>query len=405
MTTEEQVAYLRRELNLPDEVVAVNAGSWGPLCNAARAAIADGYAEEAAARGDDPDGMRAGRMGLFRYQAPIDDAKAEVARFINCSPDEVALTDSSTTAMNVFLWGYEFAPGDEIIAGSLENPAALVPLMLIAERKGLTLRWADLGNGEKDSAEAVAAQITPRTRMALISDTCFATGARVDLRAVADVVHAAGALLIADGIQTAGASPIDVQALGVDGYALARHKFLCGPDGAGALYVNRAVFDRVLPTYAGVFTDAEHGMSGALALMPTAQRYEVSTRPIPVIMGGTAALRWLADDVGWDFVFERMTALYDRLWRDLEAIPGVSVLSPRGGSGLLTIAVDGMAPADVVARLRERNIFTRTIVVTKPHGVRLSIGAWNRESDLDIIAEAVDDLAREGRGQPAAVSG
>ena len=398
MTTEEQVAYVRRELNLPDEVVAINAGSWGPLCSAARSAIADGYAEEAAARGGDPDGMRAGRTGLFRYQAPIDDAKAEVARFINCSPDEVALTDSSTTAMNVFLWGYEFAPGDEIIAGSLENPAALVPLMLIAERKGLTLRWADLGNGEKDSAEAVAAQITPRTRMALISDTCFATGARVDLRAIADVVHDAGALLIADGIQTAGASPIDVEALGVDGYALARHKFLCGPDGAGALYVNRAVFDRVLPTYAGVFTDAEHGMSGALALMPTAQRYEVSTRPIPVIMGGTAALRWLADEVGWPFVFERMTALYDRLWRDLGAIPDVRVLSPSGGSGLLTIAVERMAPADVVAGLRERNIFTRTIVVTEPQGVRLSIGAWNRESDLDIIAEAVEALAQEGRG-------
>ncbi|MDE2764909.1 MAG: aminotransferase class V-fold PLP-dependent enzyme, partial [Chloroflexota bacterium] len=294
--------------------------------------------------------------------------------------------------------GRSFAPGDEIIAGSLENPAALVPLMLIAERKGLTLRWADMGNGEKDSAEAVAAQITPRTRMALISDTCFATGARVDLRAIADVVHDAGALLIADGIQTAGASPIDVEALGVDGYALARHKFLCGPDGAGALYVNRAVFDRVLPTYAGVFTDAEHGMSGALALMPTAQRYEVSTRPIPVIMGGTAALRWLADEVGWPFVFERMTALYDRLWRDLGAIPGVRVLSPSGGSGLLTIAVEGMAPADVVAGLRERNIFTRTIVVTEPQGVRLSIGAWNRESDLDAIAEAVEALAQEGRG-------
>ena len=405
MSTDDRIAAIRAELGLPDEVIAVNAGSWGPLCNAARRAIADGYAQEAAARGDDPDAMRAGRMGLFRYQTPIDDAKAEVARFINCSPDEVALTDSSTTAMNIFLWGCDFAPGDEIIAGSLENPAAGVPLMLIAQRKRLTLRWADLGNGETDSAEAVAAQVTSRTRMVLISDTCFATGARVDLPAIAAAAHANGALLIADGIQTAGASLIDIQALGVDGYALARHKFLCGPDGAGALYVNRDIFDRVLPTYAGVFSDAEHGMGGALALMPTAQRYEVSTRPIPVIMGGTAALRWLADEVGWPFVYDRMASLYDRLWRALDAIPGVRTLSPPGGSGLLTIAVDGVPPADVVARLRERNIFTRTITVTKPHGVRLSIGVWNRESDLDAIAKAVDVLAREGRGQPAAVGG
>ncbi len=46
----------------------------------------------------------------------------------------------------------------------------------------------------------------------------------------------------------------------------------------------------------------------------------------------------------------------------------------------------------MVAKLRERNIFTRTISVTEPVGVRLSIGFWNRESDLDAITEAVSAL-------------
>lgn len=352
--------------------------------------------DEANSRGDDPEGMASGYMGLVRYQGPIDEAKAEVAKFINCSPDEVALADSSTTAMNYFLWGYDFEPGDEIIAGSLENPAAGVPLWIIAERRKLQLRYADVGNGEKDSVNAVREQITAKTRMILISDVSFATGARVDLKGISELAHRHNILVLADGIQAVGTHPVDVQELGVDGYALARHKFLCGPDGAGALFVRKSVFDRVLPTYAGVFSDAQHGMSGRLVYMDTAQRYEVSTRPIPVIAGGTAALRWIANEVGWDFVYSRTAELYATLHDSLVSIPKVRMLSGPRQAGLMTFAIEGLSPTDIVNQLREEYIFCRTIIVTNPHGVRLSLGMWNRDSDLERIAEVVSKIAAGG---------
>lgn len=396
MVVSEQISYIRRELNLPDKAIAINAGSWGPLSRAAREAMAKGVMDEATSRGDDVDAMRNGYMGLARYQAPINEAKTEVARFINCSPDEVALADSSTTAMNYFLWGYNWEPGDEIIAGSLENPAAGVPLMIVSERRKVKLRYADLGNGEKDTVEAVRRQMTPRTRMVLLSDVTFATGARADLKGVSELAHQYGILVLADGIQAVGTNPVDVQELGVDGYALARHKFLCGPDGAGALYVKRSVFDRILPTYSGVFSDAEHGMSGKLIYMTTAQRYEVSTRPIPPIMGGTAALRWLANDVGWEFVYARTKENYATLYGYLKATPNVRVLSGPGQAGLITFTIEGVKPTDIVNELREHYIFSRTIIVTNPQGVRLSIGVWNRDSDLVRIAEVVHGIAKRG---------
>jgi L-cysteine/cystine lyase len=393
MVMTEKLAYVRRELCLPDNVIAINAGSWGPLSRAARDAMARGIEDEARSRGDDPEGMSSGYMGLVRYQGPIDEAKAEVARFINCSPAEVALADSSTTAMNYFLWGYDFEPGDEIIAGSLENPAAGVPLWIVAERRKLGMRYADLGNGEKDAVQAVRDQITPKTRMILISDVSFATGARVDLKGISDLAHQHGILVLADGIQAVGTHPVDVQELGVDGYALARHKFLCGPVGAGALFVRKSVFDRILPTYAGVLSDAQHGMSGKLVYMDTAQRYEVSTRPIPVVQGGTAALRWVADEAGWDFVYSRTRENYATLYDSLVSIPKLQMLSGPRQAGLITFAIEGLEPIDVVNKLREQYIFSRTIIVTKPQAVRLSIGMWNRDSDLQRIAEVVSQIA------------
>ncbi|NQT07779.1 aminotransferase class V-fold PLP-dependent enzyme [Candidatus Bathyarchaeota archaeon] len=389
----DKISYVRHELNLPDGTIAVNAGSWGPLCSAARKAIEEGYETAARSRGDDPGYMKEKGSGLVRYDEVIDEAKEELGRFLNCSPDEVALCDSTTTAMNIFLWGYDFQPGDEVVVGSLENPAALVPLRVNAMRRGARLVFAELGNGGRDATEAIAGAISQRTRMILISDVNYATGSRVDLRAISQAAHEEDILVLSDGIQAVGTQPVDVKELEVDGYAMARHKFLCGPDGAGALYVREEVLSRIHPTYTGVFSASGHGMGGEVALMETAQRYEVSTRPLPVILGGTASLRWLGEQVGWPYVFGRCRELYDGLWDRLSDISGVTLISERGQSSLLTFSVQGVDPRDVVSKLRDRNIFTRTISVTEPEGVRLSIGFWNRESDLDAIADAVSAVA------------
>jgi L-cysteine/cystine lyase len=385
--------YIRRELMLPDELVAVNAGSWGPLCRAARKAIREGYEEEAASRGDDPRAMREIGSGLARYSSAISEAKDALARFLNCSPDEVALCDSSTTGMNIFLWGYDFEPGDELVAGSLENPAALVPLRVLERRRGVKVRFADLGNGDVDAVEAIKGAMNPRTRMILISNVDYATGTRVDLEEISSMAHDRGVLVLADGIQAMGTTPVDVKELGADGYAMGRHKFLCGPDGAGALYVNGMVLQEVMTTYAGVFSDSEHGMGEGLRLMDTAQRYEVSTRPIPVIKGGTACLNWFMDEVGLNYVYQRCRSLYRRLWGMIDEIDGVSLLSRRDQSSLMTFAVDGVAPGEVVARLRKSYIFSRNISATNPQGTRLSVGVWNRESDLEEISKAVEEIA------------
>jgi len=388
----EKITYVRNELKLPDDVVAVNAGSWGPLCSAARRALAEGYETAARSRGDDPVYMRKKGSGLVRYDEVIGEAKEELGRFLNCSPDEVALCDSTTTAMNIFLWGYDFQPGDEVVVGSLENPAALVPLRVNALRRGVKLVFADLGNGERGATEAISEAISPKTRMVLISDVNYATGSRVDLRAISRGAHVDDVLVLSDGIQAVGTQPVDVRALEVDGYAMARHKFLCGPDGAGALYVRKEALSRIQPTYTGVFSASGHGMGDEVTLMETAQRYEVSTRPLPVILGGTACLRWLGEKVGWPYVYGRCRALYNGLWDRLRNISGVTLISERDQSSLLTFSLHGHNPLDVVSKLRKFNIFTRTISVTEPVGVRLSIGFWNRESDLEAIVAAVSSI-------------
>ena len=390
--SEDKTDYIREELSLPEDIIAVNAGSWGPLCRAAREAVLRGYIDEARSRGDDPDYMKDKGSGLTRYAEVVNEAKDELGIYLNCSPDEVALCDSSTTGMNIFMWGCQLEPGDEIIAGSLENTAARVPLNVISLRKKVKVKYAYQGQGEIDTHETISESISPKTRLILISDVNYVTGSRVDLAEISKIAHEHDALLLADGIQAVGTCPVDLAKLGVDGYAFARHKFLFGPDGAGVLYVNKKVIPEVLPTYTGVFSDTKHG-SAELSMYPSAQRYEVSTRPLPVIEGGTAAIKWIKNDVGLPYIYQKTRRLYNILWDFLEENVNVELVSKRDQNSLLTFKVKGIEPSDVVLKLRERNIFTRTVSVPGLQAPRLSIGVWNRESDLQEIAEAVKQIS------------
>lgn len=385
---------LRRELGVPDDVLAINAGSWGPLCAAARRAIDETYELDAQLRADDPN-----RYKQALYGDALEADRSAVAALLGCRPDEVATCESTTTAMNIVLWGIDWQPGDRILAGSLENPASVVPLRAVAERRGVEVVWVDLGNGEVDAVKAFSRHLTTRTRLVLVSDVNFATGTRVDLRTLSAAAHEHGAFVLCDGVQAAGTCPIDVAALGVDAYAIARHKFLCGPDGAGALYVRRESLEHVAPTFSGVFSDAEHGMAAEAHVFPDARRFDVSTRPVPTVAGATAALRWLSDDVGWDDVHGRTREHCTRLASALGGMSGVRLLSTTPAGGIVTFAIDGATPEEVVARLQERRIYSRTILVTRPPGVRISLGFWTRASDIDRICEALEEIAAASKSR------
>jgi L-cysteine/cystine lyase len=379
----------RTQLNLPDDVIAVNAGSWGPLCNAARKEIKHGYRIEADSRGGNPTYMKEIGSGLTRYGKVIDEAKEEVSRLIGCMEDEVALCDSTTTGMNIFMWGYEWIPGDEILTGSLENPAALIPLNVLSDRKKIKLRFVELGTGDTDGAQKISEAITDKTRMILVSDVDYVTGSRIDLKTLCQIAHENDILVLVDGVQAVGNHQVDVKELEVDGYSISRHKFLCGPEGAGAIYIKKEAMEYIQPTFTGVFSDAYHGSQEEFIPSTTAQRYEISTRPLPVIMGGTAATRWMRESVGLDYIQERCRKLYNRLWDEMNQMDKIILVSKRDQNSLLSFSIRNTESKIVVETLRRNNIFTRTINRFEPNPVRISIGFWNREADIDHILKTL----------------
>ena len=238
--------------------------------------------------------------------------------------------------------------------------------------------------------------LTSRTKAVVLSHVSWATGMILPLRELADLAHSVGALLICDSAQGCGMVPAPVYELGVDAYACSGQKWLCGPDGTGALFVRRDRLAEISQTYMG-YAGVQWGMSsteGFFVPPPTASRYEAATLYPPSVAGLNSSLGWLADEVGWPWIYDRIAELGRYCYDALAAIPGVAMVSPREGkAGLTHFALAGMPPADLTARLAEQRIMIRH--TPYPSANRVSTGFYNTEEEIDRLAAAVAAIAAQ----------
>ena len=215
------------------------------------------------------------------------------------------------------------------------------------------------------------------------------------LRELADMAHSVGALLIVDAAQACGMVPSNLYDLGVDAYACSGQKWLCGPDGTGALFVRKDRFADIQQTYMG-YSGVQSGMSnyeGDFVPPPSANRYEAATLYPPSVRGLVTSLGWIADEVGWDWVYARIAELGRYCYDALAAIPGITMYSPRERMGGLThFALPGITPADLTAKLVERDILIR--YTPNPSANRVATGFYNTEEEIDRLAEAVDEIRK-----------
>jgi len=168
-------------------------------------------------------------------------------------------------------------------------------------------------------------------------------------------------------------------------------KWLCGPDGTGALYVRRDSLTYVQPTYVGYWS-SKHEAGKTWELMESAQRFEVGGRQTSAIAGQAAVYNWLEQLVDHVWMFERIATLSAYAYHSLCELPGLTMLTPKPGeSGLVAFKLDGKDDAEVVTSLREKhNIFIRNLPET--HALRVSTGFYNTEEEIDTLVRVLYEL-------------
>lgn len=376
-----KLARLREQIPAVETTGYLNAGTNGPLPAVALEALRDAADRE----------YRVGRIvpgiyeGNFKRNRAV---AATAAGMFGADPDEIALSHSTTEGIATALMGLRWEPGDEVVTTTLEHPGLINPLALLSHRFGVIARYADIGNGGGDVVAALERHVGRRTRAIAISHVQWSTGAVMPLAEIAAFARERGLLTIVDGAQSAGQVPIDLHGLGVDAYAMAGQKWLCGPEATGFLYVRRDRFADIQPTY---IRYASFDTSGYLIPKEGAARYEIGEFFSPAIDAQQAALLWLRDEVGLDWSYERTAALGQRCRAGIAAIPGVEVLTPADRmAGLVNFQVPGLRPQDIAARLFERGLTIRYVDVRPcPVTARVANAWWNTEEEIDRLVSEV----------------
>ncbi|MCX7623987.1 MAG: aminotransferase class V-fold PLP-dependent enzyme [Thermomicrobium sp.] len=390
MESSEKIQSIRAAMPAVREHVYLNTGTFGPLPQVAIDAM----------RAESDREFRDGRITTASYERANDlkqRARQEVARLLGCRPEQIALTRHTTDGINLAVMGRNWQPGEELVTTDMEHPGAQGPIFNVARRYGVIVRTARLGTGAGDVASAMARLIGPRTRMVVLSHLTWNTGAILPVGDVAELAHRVGALVVVDGAQSAGSIPVDVAALGVDVYAIPGQKWLCGPEGTGAVYFSDAALDQLHLTVVGYASLAPNGLEpigGYFVPKPTAERFEVGGVHLPAIAGQVAAMRWLREEVEYDWIFQRIAELGRYAVGRLAATDGVAVLTPTDRmAGLVSFTVRGADPQRLVEALARRDVIVRWI--THPYSIRLSAGFYNTEDDIDRLIDALEDARAE----------
>jgi L-cysteine/cystine lyase len=388
--TDAKVDALRAQLPAVQTTGYFNTGSNGPI------PVVAYEAADAIARRE----LRQGRIVPGTYVENRERNRrfaAMAAEIFVADGDEIALTHSATEGLGTALMGMTWSPGDEIITTFEEHPGLLLPLALLARRFGVVTRYADIGDGSSGVVEALASQITSRTRVIAVSHVLWSTGAVLPLREISELARR-HEVMVVDGAQSAGQVPVDLHAMGIDAYAMAGQKWLCGPEATGFLYVRRDRFADIAPTFVRY---GQFEPSGYFIPAQGAMRYEIGEFYSPALAAQEAALRWLRDEVGLAWAYDRIATLGAEFRRRLTSIDRVTVATPgEPMAGLVNFMIAGLSPQDVTSRLYERGYIIRYVEYAPcTVSARASIGWWNTEEEVAGLAAAVADLADRGTGE------
>jgi cysteine desulfurase / selenocysteine lyase len=201
-----------------------------------------------------------------------------IAKMIGAEPGEIALTTGASTGMAAVANALEWEPGDEVLIPRSEFPAHFSTWIPMQESGRVRLRIVD----PKDhfiTADDLIAAITPKTRLISASLVRFDNAACLDAPKVAKAAHAAGALLLIDAAQCAGAMPMNVRELGADFVVASGYKWLLGPYGTGFFWANPKFLAEVRPTpaYWTAMENAHefHKLTGEIKLTREARRWDM----------------------------------------------------------------------------------------------------------------------------------
>jgi isopenicillin-N epimerase len=311
-------------------------------------------------------------------------ARAELARYLNAPPEDLAFVANATTGVNLAARSLDLGPGDEILTTDLEYGACDLAWEWLAARTGAAYVRAQIPlplTGPAELVGALFARATQRTRVVYVSHITSSTALVLPVEEIVGRARELGLVTIVDGAHAPAHVPLDLEALGADFYAGNAHKWLMAPKGAGFLHARPEHQERV---------DAAIVSWGYTEGRSFQERIEMQgTRDPAAWLAVPDAIRYQAER-DWAGVQERCRAVAREVRTELCDLLGTAPLAPEEMLGqMASVRLPRPDPG-----LRDRLFANHRVEIPVAGAdlLRISIAAYTTRGDVDRLLAA---LARE----------
>ena len=352
-------------------------------------------------------GVSPGRSGFdaaLETEEVVDGTRRMLTKLFNGGSDHNRLTFSynATDSLNLIINGL-IEKGDHVVTTTLEHNSVLRPLYVNNQAGTIDVTYVPFDKDGFVDPDDIKKAIRKETRFVIVNHCSNVIGTIQPITEIGKICKEKGVLFVVDGSQGAGAIDVDMQASNIDVYVFTGHKCLMGPTGIGGSYVREGV--NIKHTRAGG-TGVRSAYRGHLEEYP--YRLEYGTLNLLGVGGLHAGVKWITEQ-GVMNIHEKEMDLWDRLRSAIENIDGVTTYCAANRTNrnpVLSFNINGFEAGDVGMMLDvDYNIAVRTGLQCAPllhegigtadiHGtVRMSIGAFNTEADIDAAITAIEEIA------------
>jgi cysteine desulfurase len=341
------------------------------------------------------------RLGQDAAKA-LDDARQRIAEAIGAKPSEIIFNSGATEANNHAVFGTARAQrekGKHIIISSVEHHSVIEPAQCLG-RDGHRISYVGVDKDGMIDPQQIKEAITRDTVLIALIHASNEIGTIQPVKRVGEIAKAAGVTFLVDATQTIGHQPVNVNDLNADLMSFSAHKFY-GPKGMGALYVREGT-----------------PLSAFLLGGDQERSRRASTQNVAGAVGMAQALKICLEGMGEEQA--RLSRMRDKLLKRVpQLIDGVKVngharerlannahFSFEGIDGealLMSLDMAGIASSmgsACTSGAMEASHVLRAIGLPDElafGSLRISLGRFNKESDVDYLLEKLPDIVKSLR--------
>ena len=388
-TKENDIDVIRKDFPVTKKRIYMNCGSFAPMPLSTIKSITD-FLVRCSEEGPDSTSVQEHITTLMK------ELRDNLSRLINCDPEEIIFTQSTTEGINHVASGIKWKKSDAIIVrgGLHEHYANYFPWLNISKKFGVKLeeiKINDKGFFDLDKIDKVAKN--RNARLITLSHVLYNNGAIMPVEEVGEIAKRHQMLYSIDAAQSVGTIDVDVRKIGCDFLAFPGFKWICGPSGIGIFYCKKESAHMLTPRYIGgesaIITEKKD-----LIYTESPQKFQTGFRNYPGIAGLLSSINYI-HRLGVSTIRKMNMKIANELVQDLGRIPGISIFGPEDEkirSSIVSFTIDSVNPKKIVSGLEERGIIVaeRDIVGGgKKKAVRASPHFFN---DLNEVSTFVQNM-------------